>query len=113
VLVAAAFAGIGAAAVAGHDPKETTPAPPSAPPATNVWIERDGLRYEYSSLSGRERLFEVGVPDDQRRDLAPSRPDDARRLRRLLEEQLSVPDLDVLHEPHRATAENLRAMGYL
>jgi hypothetical protein len=82
-------------------------------PAAVVAIERDGLRYQYNTLTGRECLYDRDSPPEERRDLAADRPLDLRRLRRLLEAELGVPDLGVLHEPHRETADALRGLGYL
>lgn len=82
-------------------------------PPTSHTIERNGLRYEFSALSGNEYLWEVAADPDFRRNLAHSRPADVRRLRELLETELHVTDIRQLHARHRATAESLRGLGYL
>lgn len=110
VLAAGAAAVVGAALASA---RLRAPRPSEVPSGAVVAIERDGLRYQFNPLTGREYLFDRDASPDERRDLGRDRPLDLERLRRLLAEELGVPDLGVLHAPHRQTAEALRAMGYL
>lgn len=112
-----AVALLGAVAVAGAflalRSEPDVAAVPNSGAALQVTIERDGLVYEFSALSGTEYLWDAAADPASRVNLVPVRAADARRLRALLSEQLGVTDLEVLHAPYRATAESLRSMGYL
>lgn len=80
-----------------------------APPAARVHIERDGLRYEFDAISGRERLTSLDHPET---DLIHARPVDALRLRRALEADIGQP-LERLIDANRETIDALKRMGYL
>ena len=76
-------------------------------------IERNGLRYEYDALTGREHLYVVAEPLATRRDVVGERPADVQRLRRELESELGIQSVETLRDVHREEAEVLRRLGYL
>ena len=78
-----------------------------------VSIERGRLRFEYNSITGSSYLWDLRVPEAERLNRIRDLPDDAARMRLELERSLNVRSLDILHEPHRVTAEHLRELGYL
>jgi hypothetical protein len=82
-------------------------------PPPVVSIDRNGLRYAYHTRSGVAFLWDLSVPEAERVNLVPTRPEDALRLRHELEKELDVEDLDLLHEPYRENAERLHGLGYL
>jgi hypothetical protein len=84
-----------------------------APLPAYATIERDGLRYEFEALRGRESLVEIGPDGRPGRDVLLERGDAARRLRAALEAELGVDSLDRLVEAHHDAAESLRRLGYL
>jgi hypothetical protein len=76
-------------------------------------IEENGLRYTYHVVSGTEALFDTHADPRALKNLAPDRPEDARRLRARLEEQLEVESLEDLRATQRETIRELESLGYL
>lgn len=78
-----------------------------------VRIDLDGLRYSFQPVTGDEALFDLERDPDCLVNVAPTRIDDMVRLRRRLLDELGVPDLATLREPHAEAIERLRSLGYL
>jgi len=114
--IVAAVAILGAAAGAFAWWSGRSAPPPAKPPESIpslVFLERDGLRYEYDALRGTERLYDLAEPPPRHEDLTASRPDDAARLRNAILADLHLDSLDALREMYAQEAEQLRRMGYL
>ena len=90
-----------------------TPAPSPEPPAPFLTYDEGALRYTYHVISGQEGLFAVGTDPDCLANLADERPDDVRRLRKLLERKLHVVSLDDYRESQIEKIKRLHALGYL
>ena len=78
-----------------------------------VHYDQGSLRYTYHLVSGTEGLFDLDADPRGLENLVTHRPDDARRLRQLLQVELGVGSLEELRAPYRDTIERLRALGYL
>ena len=78
-----------------------------------VRIDLDGLRYSFQPVTGDEALFDLESDPDCLVNLAADRFDDVIRLRRRMLDELGVPDLATLREPHAEAIERLRSLGYL
>jgi hypothetical protein len=81
-------------------------------PAYSV-IERDGLRYEYDALAGRETLLELRAAGEKPVDVTATRPAEVQRFREELCRSLGVESLDEIREEHAEAAESLKRLGYL
>lgn len=81
--------------------------------AERAAIEQGGLVYEFHALTGTESLWDTSLPATERRNLIRERADDAHRLRRLLEAELSDPGFALLRGSRAASIERLKKLGYL
>lgn len=70
------------------------------------------LRFVYHRVSGQASMFDLEVDPKSLDNLIESRPEDAARLRKLLEHDLGVKSLDELRDNGRAT-QILRSLGYI
>ena len=89
--------------------------PPTEMPS-ELRIDRGGLRFTYHVPTGHEALFDVASDPKMLKNLAAERPDDARRLRAELEENVrskaGVKSLEELRAAQREVIERLRRLGY-
>jgi hypothetical protein len=92
----------------------TTNTSPAADDGSGVIQIHDGdLTYIFEAVFGGASLFDTKADPQCRRTLARARPDDVRRIRTRLLEDTQSRTLEDLRAPHRATIEQLRALGYL
>lgn len=78
-----------------------------------VTFERHGLRYEFHVLTGREGLYDAKADPHGLVNLLQGREVEAASLRRDLEAQLDVPDLESLRVRMQDKIRRLHALGYL
>jgi hypothetical protein len=90
------------------------PSRAAAPPDV-LSCARDGWRYEFQTLTGRESLFEDCEGTRRFVDVAKSHPGRVAALRRALAAELGVDDLSAFRRenPDRDAVARLRAIGYL
>lgn len=80
---------------------------------TLVSIERNGLSYEFHTVTGTESLWDTALPVVERRNLIGERPDAARQLRAQLMLELGITDLESLRSEQQTAIDRLRRLGYL
>ena len=86
----------------------------SAQGSLRALVDR-GFKLILDLESGAESLYDLGADPAERHDVALERPEDLRRLRRLLDDNLAATEGSREHSiaAGREAAEQLRAFGYL
>lgn len=91
------------------DPRKTSPAPQ---PVSFLEIQRGNLVYTYHLATRSEALFEASSDPDRLANIIRERPEDARKLRLILEDELDVSSLDEIDDA-REIEDALRGLGYI
>jgi len=75
--------------------------------------EEAGLRYTYHVLTGTESLHDVRTDPRLLLNLLSERPNEARRMRRVLEQRIGIESLDLLRRDLSDRIRALESLGYL